>query len=116
VSTVTLRNSTRTALRFRVPAQSVYLRPGDTFDLPEAHLGSEEVKLLLRDGALLHVTPPKPSAATAATPPSTSPPAAEEDLSPSDVTTSGAPAKAASVAPEGSETRSPREGKGGRSK
>jgi hypothetical protein len=82
----------------------VYLRPGDTFDLPEGHLQSEEVRILVRDGSLSNVTKPKPV--------SVAPAAAAMPVPPA---TPAAVTKAAGVASEAPASDEPPEAEAARS-
>ena len=54
-NTVTMRNTTRTSLSFRIPGQSVRLSPGSTIELPRSSLDSHEVKALLERSALVPI-------------------------------------------------------------
>lgn len=61
LESVTIGNSTRTGLTFRVPGKSLHLAPGQVLDLPKAYLDTPELKALCRQGAISEI-PPKPNA------------------------------------------------------
>jgi hypothetical protein len=62
LESVTVRNVTRTSLNVRVPGQSLFVPPGETADVPRAYLETDELRDLLRQGALLQVEAPAPAA------------------------------------------------------
>lgn len=52
---VTVRNTTRTSLNFRVPGQSLHLAPGQNHELPKAYLETPELKVLCQQGAVVEL-------------------------------------------------------------
>jgi hypothetical protein len=52
---VTVRNTTRGSLSFRVPGMSLHLLPGQSIEVPAAYLDTDELASLCRQGAIARV-------------------------------------------------------------
>ena len=65
---VTLRNTTRTTLRFNLPGSAVNLRPGERVTVVRGHLRTGELKLLFSSGQIAPVVSKLAPSAAAVSP------------------------------------------------
>lgn len=59
---VKIRNNTRRGLLVKVPGQALHLQPGQTAEVQDAYLNTDELSALVRSGAVVPVfaAPPAP--------------------------------------------------------